>query len=67
MMNREHKVSKSTYDKPIERPFEELPDWFIRTLHSRMVTKRFPKQHETGANRAENAKYVAASRRRERV
>lgn len=63
MKNEESRKSGNDYDQPIERPFEELPDWFVRTLHSRMVTKRLPKLRETGANRAENANYIAGVRR----
>lgn len=44
------------YDHPIEKPFEELPDWFIERLNSRLTTKRFHKTHDTGANRGQRKK-----------
>ncbi|MDM7920779.1 MAG: hypothetical protein QUS14_00650 [Pyrinomonadaceae bacterium] len=39
-MNEKRKDGKQTYDVPIKRPFEELPEWFARTLNSRYTTKR---------------------------
>lgn len=28
------------FDKPIEKPFDELPVWFLEMLNSRFTTKR---------------------------
>jgi hypothetical protein len=39
-------MKKENYDMPIEKPFGELPVWFLSNLNSRLVTKRFPKGHD---------------------
>jgi len=36
-----HKTNRPReYDTPIDRPEDELPAWFVRTLNSRFTTKR---------------------------
>lgn len=62
-MKENKRFSKSDYDQPIERPFEELPEWFVRNLQARLVTKRTPKHRESGSDRVENAKFTAGKRR----
>ena len=46
-MNEQH-PKKSNYDKPIERPFEELPKWFVEMLNARFTTKRSHNDHNHG-------------------
>ena len=38
---------KSGFDKPIQKPFDELPEWFMRNLRSRLVTKKMTKNSNT--------------------
>lgn len=51
MNNVKSNRTQNSYDKPIQKPFEELPEWFVRTLHSRMVTKRKSKHGDGDAHR----------------
>ncbi len=37
-MEKRHADRSTDFDKPIVKPFEELPDSFVQNLHSRMVT-----------------------------
>lgn len=39
-------MKKENYDVPIEKPFGELPAWFVSNLNSRLVTKRFTKDRQ---------------------
>jgi hypothetical protein len=39
-------MKKENFDVPIEKPFGELPAWFVSNLNSRLVTKRFPKDRD---------------------
>jgi hypothetical protein len=50
MDNKKHNNNDAYYDTPIERPFEELPEWFARTLNSRLTTKRLPREPESGGS-----------------
>lgn len=50
MDNKKQKPKEAFYDMPIERPFEELPEWFVRTLNSRLVTKRPQRDSDKGSS-----------------
>ncbi len=43
-MEKRRAESKTDFDRPINKPFEELPESFIKNLHSRMVTLRNTKR-----------------------
>ena len=36
------------FDKPIQKPFDELPESFMRNLRSRWVTKKIKRQERAG-------------------
>jgi len=36
-------INQADFDKPIEKPFDELPSWFVEMLNARLTTKRFEK------------------------
>lgn len=63
-MDNKKQNSKEYYDMPIERPFEELPEWFVRTLNSRLVTKR-PDRESGRANSFTDAGNRNGNTRRE--
>ncbi len=36
------------FDRPIQKPFDELPESFMRNLRSRWVTKKMKRQEPAG-------------------
>lgn len=47
-MNEQH-PKQGNYDKPIEKPYEELPKWFVEMLNARFTTKRSHQDHSRTA------------------
>ncbi|HSI88813.1 MAG TPA: hypothetical protein VK918_07135 [Pyrinomonadaceae bacterium] len=47
------------FDKPIQKPFDELPEWFMRNLRSRLVTKKIRKNPNVN-DPNDNRKYQVA-------
>ena len=36
------------FDRPIQKPFDELPESFMRNLRSRWVTKKMKREEQAG-------------------
>lgn len=52
-MERRQTKNSEDYDVPIEKPFDELPAWFVNRLNSRLVTRRFPKDRNSNNMQSE--------------
>jgi hypothetical protein len=52
---------QANFDIPIEKPFDELPEWFVRNLRSRLVTKKMTKGNDTTGRKRRDRRYDTVS------
>lgn len=57
---RKHEPTRPNDDKPIPKPFEQLPEWFMLMLNSRFTTKKLDDKERRGVTTGKRADRRAA-------